>query len=234
MPNIDDLDDGPDMPAALTGTVKDSLLSRLRARRDERRFRVISAPRDRIRCGGEVVPLDSLTPDPDNARVHPEANMEAIRESLALWGQLKPLVVREENRVVMAGNGTMAAMTSLGWKRAAVSLVSMTDAEAIGYALADNRTAELAEWDLEVVARQEALLEELGGDAVGWSDEEVVALRASTVPPEAPGEFPEVGEDLEVEHVCPRCGYAFSGGKTLERMGSRKPPPDRQEGVFET
>ncbi len=192
MPSIDDLNDVPDL-TVLTETVKDSLLSRLRARRDERRCRVISAPRDRIRCGGEVVLLDSLAIDPDNARVHPEANMEAIRESLALWGQLKPLVVREENRVVMAGNGTMAAMISLGWKRAAVSLVSMTDAEAIGYALADNRTAELAVWDHEVVARQEALLEELGGDAVGWSDDEVIALRMrGCVPQSKPDNAPEL------------------------------------------
>lgn len=32
-------------------------------------------------------------------------------------------------------------------------------------------------------------------------------------PPQAPGAFPTVGEDLKTDHTCPRCGYKFSGGK---------------------
>lgn len=32
--------------------------------------------------------------------------------------------------------------------------------------------------------------------------------------PEAPKEFPEVSESITVEHVCPKCNYAFSGGET--------------------
>lgn len=146
-----------------------------------------------IRCEGTVVEIKSLVPDPNNARLHPNRNMDAIRRSLALYGQQSPLVVRKQNRVVAAGNGRMKAMLELGWTKCAVTLQSMTDAEFTGFALADNRTAELAKWDLEVVARLEALQREAGDDEgmVGWSDNELYNLRShaladSDEPPKPP------------------------------------------------
>jgi hypothetical protein len=33
----------------------------------------------------------------------------------------------------------------------------------------------------------------------------------------APDEFAEVGDDIAIDHECPRCGYRFSGGKTVRR-----------------
>ena len=35
--------------------------------------------------------------------------------------------------------------------------------------------------------------------------------------PEPLGEFPSVGEDIETDYVCPRCGYEFSGGQTVQK-----------------
>lgn len=134
-----------------------------------------------------IVPIDSLTPDPNNARLHPDRNLESIMDSLAFYGQVKPVVVRDQTGVVMAGNGTMAAAKALGWTRLAAVRVPMTDAEAAGYGLADNRTAELARWDFEVVARLDRLIAEAGGQNVGWSLEELTALRAGDfTPPEEP------------------------------------------------
>ncbi len=144
--------------------------------------------------------------------MHGDRNMEAIRDSLRAYGQLKPVVVRAQTRVVVAGNGTMRAARELGWQRVAAVIVPMTDVEAAGYGLADNRTAELADWDNEVVARLSRFIQEAGGASVGWSADEIAALRRDDfLPP--PDEFPEVNEDLATEHECPRCHYRFSGGK---------------------
>lgn len=175
-----------------------------------------SVAKQRIAPGLEKlkVPIDSLVPDPDNARVHPENNLESIRESLRQYGQVKPIVVRKSNRVVVAGNGTLEAAKSLGWREIAAVVVDMNDVEAAGYGLADNRTAELAKWDFEVVARLDKLLRGVGQNPVGWSDDELAVLRAE-VWEEPPDDFLEVGEDIDVEHVCPRCGYKFSGGETV-------------------
>ncbi len=162
-----------------------------------------------------TVLIDSLTHDPDNARLHPERNMEAIKTSLTTYGQLKPVVVRREGMVVMAGNGTMAAARELGWTEIAASVVDMTEAQAAGFGLADNRTAELASWDFEVVSRLERLASDAGLPVIGWSTEELEVLRKGSyvAPPE---QFPEVDESIETEHVCPKCGYAFSGGEVRE------------------
>lgn len=154
--------------------------------------------------------MDDLVFDPENARLHPEDNDAAIRDSLTRYGQLKPLVVRREGMVVVAGNGTLAAARGLGWRELACNVVDMSHLDAVGYGLADNRTAELAKWDAEVVSRLAALMAEQDQLPVGWSADQVAALRAAL--PAPPDQFPEVGEDIEVEHRCPRCGYAWSGG----------------------
>lgn len=162
-----------------------------------------------------AVPTDVLVPDPNNARRHPERNMEAIMASLAEHGQVKPIVVREQGMIVMAGNGTMEAAKRLGWKEIAASVVEMDDVQAASYGLADNRTAELATWDFATVSRLERLIAEAGGEMVGWSDDELAALRTVDFSP--PEDFPEVDESIEVEHVCPKCGYAFSGGEVVAK-----------------
>lgn len=94
-----------------------------------------------------AVPIDSLTIDPANARRHPDANLDSIKGSLRSFGQVKPIVVRAENRVVCCGNGTVSAAQALGWTHIAANFVPMSDTQAAALAIADNRTAELAEWD---------------------------------------------------------------------------------------
>jgi ParB-like chromosome segregation protein Spo0J len=116
-----------------------------------------------------TVKIKSLTPDPQNARQHDERNIEAIKQSLQQFGQRKPIVVARANDgslVVIAGNGTLEAATALGWSDIAVAEVpSDWDADkARAFALADNRTAELANWNDVQLA---STLLEL--DAVGYS-----------------------------------------------------------------
>jgi len=166
---------------------------------------------------GLAIAIDELTPDPDNARLHPERNMRAIETSLATYGQLKPIVVRRDGMVVMAGNGTLQAAKNLGWTLIAVSVIDMTEAQAAGFGLADNRTAELAAWDFEVVSRLERLASDAGLPVIGWTTDELEVLRiGSYIAP--PSEFPEVDEMIETEHVCPKCSYRFSGGEIVNKV----------------
>ena len=94
-----------------------------------------------------------LSLDPANARKHSEKNLKAIAASLEKFGQRKPIVVHKG--VVIAGNGTLEAAKSLGWKEIAITEVpdDWDNETAKAYALADNRTAELAEWDESILAQ---------------------------------------------------------------------------------
>lgn len=97
-------------------------------------------------------PMDAVTPDPQNARGHPEENVAAIMASLRKFGQRKPLVANRRNRQIEAGNATWQAAGLLGWKQIAVVWVEDDPASQTGFALADNRTAETAEWLEEALA----------------------------------------------------------------------------------
>jgi len=117
----------------------------------------------------ETVNINSLTPDPANARKHDGKNLKAIASSLEKFGQRKPIVVTPDS-IVVAGNGTLEAAKSLGWTEIAIARTpsGWTWDQIKAFALADNRTAELAEWDDKVLADQ---LLEL--DANGWELEEL-------------------------------------------------------------
>jgi site-specific DNA-methyltransferase (adenine-specific) len=112
----------------------------------------------------ETINIDALILDPQNARLHDGKNIQAIAGSLSRFGQRKPIVI-SGNNVIVAGNGTVAAAKHLGWSEVQVVRVPQdwTAEQITAYALADNRTAELAEWDSKILADQ---LLEL--DAVGW------------------------------------------------------------------
>lgn len=91
-------------------------------------------------------PVESLKLDPKNARLHPERNIEAIKASLSRFGQVFPILVR--GGVVVAGNGRLVAARALAWTHlAALDVDDMTEDEVAAFALMDNKSADLAEWD---------------------------------------------------------------------------------------
>jgi hypothetical protein len=96
----------------------------------------------------ETIVLTDLQLDPSNARKHSTRNIDVIAKSLQEFGQRKPIVISKDNTVI-AGNGTVVAAKQIGWKGlSAVRIPSeWTDAQIKAYAIADNRSAELAEWD---------------------------------------------------------------------------------------
>jgi len=97
-------------------------------------------------------PISKLKLDKHNARKHSARSLEGIRQSLANFGQQKPIVVLKDGTVV-AGNGTFLAARSLGWKNLACVVFEDGD-RARAYAIADNRASELSEWDTDELLEQ--------------------------------------------------------------------------------
>lgn len=119
-----------------------------------------------------TVQMDDLVPDPANPRAHSTENIEAIKASLKRFGQVLPLLVRDADCQVVAGNGTLQAMRDLGYTECNVALYDGSDEECKALSVALNRTAELATWDGDNLGR---LVHELqatgfaGMDALGFS-----------------------------------------------------------------
>jgi len=104
--------------------------------------------------------IAELKNDPANARKHSPRNLKAIRDSLDVFGQQKPIVI-DSRGVVIAGNGTLEAARELGWDEIDVVITDLDPAHAQAFGIADNRTAELAEWDTDVLGK---LLEGMDSD----------------------------------------------------------------------
>lgn len=92
------------------------------------------------------IAVSELKYDASNARKHNGTNIAAIEKSLQEFGQQRPLVISKDNTVI-AGNGTLEAARNLGWEKIEVTVFPFDDQRARAFAIADNRTAELAEWD---------------------------------------------------------------------------------------
>lgn len=161
--------------------------------------------------------------DPANAN---RGDVTAIRRSLNVFGQRKPVVVRRTGTdahgrptgIIIAGNHTYLAAVELGWDHVAATFVDDDANTAKAYALADNRTGELSTWNNDQLAET---LQELDGadfdmESLGWTDTQLAAILnagpVASTDPVPPAEFPTYDQNIATEHTCPSCGYQFSGG----------------------
>ena len=163
----------------------------------------------------ELVPLDSISPDPANVRRRGPEAKAAIKASLGRFGAGRSIVV-DRDGVVRAGNGTLEAAKDAGFTEVLVvdakpgQLVAVrrddwTAAEAQAYGIADNRTAELAEWDDLGLARQ---LQALRGE-----EDPLVAAAAGYTEAEVDAMLERLGSDLlEAEGLSDPTAGAGDGG----------------------
>lgn len=158
--------------------------------------------------------LDTLQPDPRNARKHSRDNIALISNSLREVGAARSIVI-DEDGVVLAGNATVEAARAAGLTNVqvvdadgstviAVRRSGLTPEQKRRLALFDNRAAELAAWDSEVLR---SLVDDTDLSGL-WSDDDLSALLG-----EAPAiVFPAFDESAaeEVAHVtCPECGHTL-------------------------
>jgi DNA modification methylase len=145
----------------------------------------------------EKCAISDLVQDPNNARKHDEKNLSAIAGSLTMFGQRKPIVVTDAGLVV-AGNGTLEAAKSLGWTDIeVVRAPSDWSADQLkAFALADNKTADLAAWNPEVLTLQLRELEASGFDVREFGFELVeVELESDT----GEDDIPDVPDEPEAK-----------------------------------
>ena len=129
--------------------------------------------------------ITELSLDPSNVRKHGRKNLDAIKASLRKFGQQKPIVV-DAKGIVLAGNGTLAAAQELGWEEIEIVRTQLEGVEATMFAIADNRTAELAEWEDDKLHEVLRSLQDEAFDLVdvGYSPEDLDQFSVAEV--EAP------------------------------------------------
>jgi DNA modification methylase len=153
-----------------------------------------------------VTSINSLLSDHKNARRRTDRSAELIKESLQRYGAARSIVIDEDNRI-LAGNGTIEGAKAAGIKNVriietdgteviAIKRSGLSEDEKVGLALADNRTADLSEWD-------QAMLHTLSQehDLSPWFEQEDLneLLAVTELPPEEgktdPDDVPEPPAD---------------------------------------
>ena len=126
-------------------------------------------PRSRVAPASEhimpythmVVPIDQIRPHPRNARTHSKKQVRQIAASIRALGFAAPILI-DENKILIAGHGRLEAAKSLGMSSIPAIVISgLSDAKKRALLLADNRIAQSAGWDRELLAIELAALPEL-------------------------------------------------------------------------
>ena len=123
----------------------------------------------------------SIKPNPQNPRVNDHA-VDAVVRSIEAFGFNNPIIT-DEKGVIIAGHTRYKAALVLNLKTVPVIMLrgrsKLTRAQKIGYAIADNKTAEIADWDDDLLTKLVAELnqeEDFDLGALGFDDNELTRL----------------------------------------------------------
>ena len=139
--------------------------------------------------------VDALKANPHNARTHSPKQIRQIANSLEQFGFINPILL-DSNGVMIAGHGRLAAAKQLGLREVpTIRIDDLSPDQVRAYVIADNRLAELADWDTELLATELAYLSDLDIDfdptITGFEMAEIDVLIGNT------------GDDLESESTDP-------------------------------
>lgn len=149
----------------------------------------------------EVRPVAALVRYGRNARTHPKEQVAQIAASIRRFGFVNPVLVDDAGNVV-AGHGRLDAAASLGMTEVPVLRIgAMSDEDRRAYVIADNRIAENAGWDKELLASELgellSLVPDLDIACIGFDQGELDALLSLADKPGALDVVPEVNTTVE-------------------------------------
>lgn len=131
----------------------------------------------------EMRPISELIPYARNARIHSEEQILQLRASLREFGFVAPLLIDAQGNI-LAGHGRLLAAKAEGWTEVPCVLVEhLTDTQRRAYILADNRLAEQAAWDDEMVSLELQALQEAGFDfdLTGFDESDIIVEESTDV-----------------------------------------------------
>ncbi len=127
-----------------------------------------------------MLPVDRLVPYIRNARTHSEDQIAQIAASIAEFGFTNPILIGEDE-VIIAGHGRLMAAKALGLIEVPVIVLDhLTEAQRRALVIADNRIAENAGWDDDLLRSELAALREADFDLelIGFDEAELDEIMA--------------------------------------------------------
>lgn len=102
----------------------------------------------------EKIKVDEIIPYADNAKLHPERQIEQIRSSILEFGFNDPIAI-DENNVVIEGNGRLMAIKDLGFKEVdCIRIEGLTEDQKRAYILVHNQLTMNTGFDIDILNRE--------------------------------------------------------------------------------
>ena len=164
--------------------------------------------------------ISALVPRVRNPRTHSKKQIAQIAESIRRFGFLSPVLVDAESHII-AGHGRVEGAKLAGLTQVPVMRVDhLSDAEIRAYVIADNKLAENAGWDLELLTLelQELALEvDLDLTVMGFETAEIDVLLAPAAEPESETSLPPIDR---AQAAVSRSGDLWQVGRHRVLCGS--------------
>jgi hypothetical protein len=126
----------------------------------------------------ETVFIKDITSFADNPRVHNEAQIKALADSIKEFSQYRPVVI-DENNMILAGHGICQAVEYLGQTEVIVKRITgLSDSDKKKLVLVDNRVQSLGS---DNYSKIEDLIKDIGEiEITGFDDDFIKSILAET------------------------------------------------------
>lgn len=174
----------------------------------------------------EYVPIDSITPYENNAKIHTPEQIEQIKNSIKEFGMNDPIAIWGEDNIIIEGHGRLIALKELGFDVVPIiRLDDLTDEQRRAYTLVHNQTTMSTGFDLEILQIELENIE-LNMDDFGFNefefdideDVEIIEDEVPEVPEEPKAKYGDIyqlgnhrlmcGDSTKEEDVEKLMGYS--------------------------
>lgn len=165
----------------------------------------------------EELPIGKIKPATYNPRKDLKPNdpaYERLKKALNSFDLVEPLVWNRRTGNLVGGHQRFKILQERGDTTVPVSVVDLDEREEKILNIALNKHS--GEWEYASLANliEELDVGEFDMELTGFTAEEFEKIATWSAPP---SEFKTVDETIEIEHICPKCGYKFSGGQTARK-----------------
>ena len=119
----------------------------------------------------EIVDIEEIKESNYNSRIHSDAQVEKIANSIEEFGFVNPIIIDEGNEII-AGHGRYTAARYLKLKEVpTIRLTHLTDDKKRAFIIADNKIALSGEWDYDMLKEEfdTILKSEMNIDLLGFN-----------------------------------------------------------------
>lgn len=153
----------------------------------------------------QFIELSKLKPYENNAKKHPEEQIQDIANSIKRFGWRQPILL-DKNSVIIAGHGRYMAAQKLGLKQALCAYADdLTEEQVKAYRLADNKLNE-SEWDFDILDGELDTIVDIDMGDFGFTGVDLLG-DDSFLGESDEDDKPKSKKDKTC--TCPKCGFSF-------------------------